>query len=166
MDRNSKAKSSALAPNRAETMKFTDRISKLLMQILIGCFVLSFFACGSRSVTVNDLFGTYHVEHKDGKETLTLQKNLSYLQLYAKANGTTITNVGAWKFFPPGPNWVMGGSVSVNDALVVDRNSDTLATNKADISMYIFATKRTIQLRIGSEGEISYDMSRKRPEGK
>lgn len=65
---------------------------------------------------MSDIPGTYEAKYSFGTETLELNSDGSYIQVFASA-GNSRTNIGTWTFHPA-KEWLDGGSLILDDALI------------------------------------------------
>lgn len=139
-------KFACMIPNACETL--------VTLRILLCMVVIFGFGCGVSST--NELNGVYSVRYAHGSETLTLNDDGTFDQVYTQVeDGHSTTNSGTWVFKKE------RGDILLRDVFVFDDNDKRRQKlNKAVWTIKIAKRFGKISLIIGEEGVLEYDKTK------
>src|ERR1039458_5071328 len=74
------------------------------------------FGCGKKTITEARLSGSYQVKFPHGNESLILNSDKTFVQIYTpKANGQADTNKGTWEFHSKYDDVILTGALLYDD---------------------------------------------------
>ena len=124
-------------------------------RLLLCLLILVVAGCGAKSM--KELIGVYSVSYAHGSETLTLNADNTFTQVYTQVGGgQSVTNSGNWEF------WKSDGAILLRDAIEFESWSQQAKRTPDRIVWRIRIAKRfgKISLISGEEGVLEYDKIR------